>query len=190
MQRLFLIKDLLESIDMNICRPFRSGSILFLIGFLVCINSASDLASNGSEIRQFNLTDPRELGAFMDGVINAQLMAHYIPGATVAVVKDGKLIFAKGYGYADVDKRTRVLANETLFRVGSVSKLFVWTAVMQLAERGRLDPNADTNVYLKDFQIPSSYPRPITLKDLMTHAAGFEELATGGRCAAGFRVVV
>jgi len=71
----------------------------------------------------------------MDGVINAQLMAHHIPGATVAVVKDGKLIFAKGYGYADVDERTRVLANETFFRAGSVSKRFIWTAVMQLAER-------------------------------------------------------
>jgi CubicO group peptidase (beta-lactamase class C family) len=100
---------------MNICRPFRSGSILFLIGFLVCINSASALASNGSEIRQFNLTDPRELGAFINGVINAQLMAHQIPGATVAVVKDGKLIFAKGYEYADVDKRTRVLPMRPYF---------------------------------------------------------------------------
>ena len=135
MQRFFLIKDLLEFIDMSICRPFRSGSILFLIGFLVCINVASALASNGSEIQQFNLTDPRELGTFMDGAINAQLMAHHIPGATVAVVKDGKLIFAKGYGYADVHRRSPVLANETLFLVGSVSKLFVWTAVMQLAER-------------------------------------------------------
>jgi CubicO group peptidase (beta-lactamase class C family) len=57
------------------------------------------------------------------------------------------LIFAKGYGYADVDKRNCVLANETLFQVGSVSKLFVWTAVMQLAEQGKLDLNADINVY-------------------------------------------
>jgi len=57
------------------------------------------------------------------------------------------LILAKGYGYADVDKRNCVLANETLFRVGSVSKLFVRTAVMQLAEQGKLDLNADINVY-------------------------------------------
>jgi hypothetical protein len=89
MQRFFLIKDLLEFISMNICKSFRSGSILFLIGFLVCINVASALASNGSEIPQFNLTDPGELGAFMDGVFDAQLMAHQISGATVAVVKDG-----------------------------------------------------------------------------------------------------
>jgi CubicO group peptidase (beta-lactamase class C family) len=121
----------------------------------------------------------------MDGTINAQLMAHHIPGATVAVVKDGKLIFAKGYGYADVDKPNPVLANETLFRVGSISKLFVWTAMMPLAEQVKLDLDADINVYLKDFQIPASYPRPITLKDLMTHTAGFEDLATGGRLFVG-----
>jgi hypothetical protein len=83
---------------MNVSKPFRSGSILFLIGFLVSINAASGQPSNGSEISQFSLIDPKELGGFMDGVINAQLLAHNIPGATVAVVKDGKLIFAKGYG--------------------------------------------------------------------------------------------
>ncbi len=117
----------------------------------------------------------------MDGVVNAEVMAHHIPGATVAVVKDGKIILLKGYGYADVDKLRPVVANETLFRVGSVSKLFVWTAVMQLVEQGKLDLDADINVYLKDFQIPATYPRPITLKDLMTHTPGFEDLATGGR---------
>jgi CubicO group peptidase (beta-lactamase class C family) len=166
---------------MNIRKSFRSGSILVFIVFLVCIKAASALPSNESEISPFDLTDPKELGAFMDGAVNAQLMAHHIPGAAVAIVKDGKLIFAKGYGYADIDKRKPVLVNETLLRVGSVSKLFVWTAVMQLAEQGKLDLDADINVYLKDFQIPASYPRSITLKDLMTHTAGFEDLATDGR---------
>ncbi len=79
-------------------------------------------------------TDPEELEAFLDGVITAQLNAYHIPGATVAVVKDGKLFFARGYGYADLDNRKPVIANQTIFRIGSVSKLFTWTAVMQLAE--------------------------------------------------------
>ncbi len=117
----------------------------------------------------------------MDGTVNAELKANHIPGATVAIVKDGKIIFAKGYGYADISKRKAVVANQTLFRVGSVSKLFIWTAVMQLAEQGKLDLDADVNIYLKDFQIPATYPRPITLKDLMTHTPGFEDLVTGGR---------
>ncbi len=96
-------------------------------------------------------------------------------------VKDGQIIFSKGYAYADIEERKPVLANETLFRVGSVSKLFTWTAAMQLAEEGRLDLDADVNTYLKDFQIPATYSEPITFKDLMAHTSGFEDLAIGGR---------
>lgn len=121
----------------------------------------------------------------MDGTVNAELKAHHIPGATVAVVKNGQIIFAKGYGYADISKRKAVVANQTLFRIGSVSKLFIWTAVMQLAEQNKLDLDADVDIYLKDFQIPANYPEPITLKDLMTHTSGFEDLATGGRLFVG-----
>ena len=117
----------------------------------------------------------------MDGAVNAELITHHIPGATVALVKGDRVIFAKGYGFADVEKRQPVVANQTLFRIGSVSKLFIWTAVMQQWERGKLDLDADVNIYLKDFQIPATYPKPITLKNLMTHTSGFEDLATDGR---------
>ena len=166
---------------MNMRRAFRFGFVLVFIACLVCINAASALPLNASNISASGPIDPKELEAFMDGTVNTELKAHHIPGATVAVVKDGKIIFAKGYGYADISKRKAVVANQTLFRVGSVSKLFIWTAVMQLAEQGKLDLDADVNIYLKDFQIPATYPRPITLKDLMTHTPGFEDLATGGR---------
>ncbi len=128
-----------------------------------------------------NPIDPDELEAFMDGAVNASLKAHHIPGAAVAVVEDGQIIFSKGYGYADIDERKPVLASETLFRVGSVCKLFIWTAAMQLAEEGRLDLDADINVYLKDFQIPATYSKPITFRNLMAHTPGFEDLAIGGR---------
>jgi CubicO group peptidase (beta-lactamase class C family) len=130
-------------------------------------------ASLGSH--QQGPTDPQELEAFIDGVMAAQMEAYHIPGATISVVKDGKLFFAKGYGYADSESRKPVIANETLYRIGSVSKLFTWTAVMQLAEQGKLDLNADVNTYLTDFKIPDTYPEPITLAHLMTHTAGFED---------------
>jgi CubicO group peptidase (beta-lactamase class C family) len=166
---------------MNMRKAFRFGSVLVFIAFLVFINAASGLPLNASNISTGGPTDPKELEAFMDGTVNAELKAHHIPGATVAVVKNGQIIFAKGYGYADISKRKAVVANQTLFRIGSVSKLFIWTAVMQLAEQNKLDLDADVNIYLKDFQIPANYPEPITLKDLMTHTSGFEDLATGGR---------
>ena len=115
-----------------------------------------------------------DIESFLDGVMPLQLAREDIAGAVIAVVKDGKILFAKGYGYSDVAKRTPVSPEATLFRPGSISKLFTWTAVMQLVEQGKLDLDSDVNRYL-DFKIPDTYPKPITLRNIMTHTSGFEE---------------
>jgi len=115
-----------------------------------------------------------DVEAFLDGIVPLQLEQGDIAGATVAVIKDGKLLFAKGYGYADVAKKKPVVTDETLFRPGSISKLFTWTAVMQLVEQGKLDLDRDVNEYI-DFKIPATFDKPITLKNLLTHTPGFEE---------------
>jgi CubicO group peptidase (beta-lactamase class C family) len=115
-----------------------------------------------------------DLDAFFNGIVPVELRRSDIAGATVAVVKDGKVIFAKGYGYADVETKKPVSADGTLFRPGSISKLFTWTAVMQLVEQGKLDLDKDVNDYL-DFKIPATYPQPITLRNIMTHTPGFSE---------------
>ena len=118
--------------------------------------------------------DRAELAAFLDGVMAANMRDKHVAGATVAVVKDGALLYAKGYGYSDVAQRAPVDGERTLFRIGSTSKLFTWTAVMQLVEQGKLDLDKDVNSYL-DFKIPATYPQPITLRHIMTHTPGFEE---------------
>lgn len=115
-----------------------------------------------------------DLEAFLDGLVPLQIQRADIAGATISVVKDGKLLFAKGYGYADVQKKQPVSPQDTLFRPGSISKLFTWTAVMQLFEQGKLDLDRDVNEYL-DFKIPDAFGKPITLKNIMTHTPGFEE---------------
>ncbi|HEY8949387.1 MAG TPA: serine hydrolase domain-containing protein [Rhizomicrobium sp.] len=115
-----------------------------------------------------------DLQAFFDGMVPYALHSADIAGATFAIVKDGKIIFAQGYGYADIKKKTPVIADQTLFRPGSVSKLFTWTSVMQLVEQHKLDLDADVNTYL-DFKIPEAFGKPITLRNIMTHTAGFEE---------------
>ena len=115
-----------------------------------------------------------DVGAFLDGIIPQQLAREDIAGAVVSVVKDGKILFAKGYGYADVVKKVPVSPDNTLFRPGSISKLFTWTAVMQLVEQGKLDLDRDMNDYL-DFKIPATFAKPITLRNAMTHTPGFEE---------------
>ena len=115
-----------------------------------------------------------DLESFLDGLLPAQLERDDIAGAVIAVVKDGKVLFTKGYGYADVEKRKPVSPEDTLFRPGSISKLFTWTSVMQLVEQGKLDLDRNVNDYL-DFKIPDTYPQPITLRNIMTHTAGFDE---------------
>jgi CubicO group peptidase (beta-lactamase class C family) len=116
----------------------------------------------------------KDLEAFLDGVMPLQLKREDIAGAVIVIVKDGSILFSKGYGYADVAKRKPVSVEDTLFRPGSISKLFTWTSVMQLVEQGKLDLNKDINTYL-DFKIPDTFSKPITLKNVMTHSPGFEE---------------
>lgn len=117
-----------------------------------------------------------DVGAFLDGVMPLQLRREDIAGAVIVVVKDGKVLFAKGYGYANVEKRIPVSPDGTLFRPGSISKLFNWTSILEQVEQGKLDLDRDVNDYL-DFKIPPTFPKPITLRDIMTHTAGFEETA-------------
>lgn len=115
-----------------------------------------------------------DVGAWLDGLVPYAIEHHDIAGAVVVVVKDGQVLFQKGYGVADVKTRAPVKPETTLFRVGSVSKLFVWTAVMQLVEQGKLDLDKNINAYL-DFKVDGKDGAPITLRLLMTHRGGFEE---------------
>ena len=115
-----------------------------------------------------------DLEAFLDGFVPYALKNGDIAGAVVVVVKDGEVLLKKGYGYANVQEKRAMDPDVTLVRPGSTSKLFTWTAVMQLVEAGKLDLDRDINDYL-DFRIRSNFPKPITLRNLMTHRAGFEE---------------
>jgi len=110
---------------------------------------------------------------WLDGMVSPAMQRDGIASAVVVVVKDGKVLLAKGYGYADPAMQKPVDPATTLFHVGSLSKLFTWTAVMQLVEQGKLDLDADVNGYL-DFAIPPREGKPVTLRELMTHTAGFD----------------
>lgn len=111
----------------------------------------------------------------VDGFLPYALKRGDIAGAVVTVVKDGQILFAKGYGVADRETNEPVDPEKHLFRPGSISKLFTWIAVMQQVEAGRIDLDADINQYL-DFKIPNTWPEPITMRHVMTHTAGFSEI--------------
>jgi CubicO group peptidase (beta-lactamase class C family) len=116
----------------------------------------------------------QDVEAFLDGVVPIQLQRDDIAGAVIAVVKDGQVLFAKGYGFADMKTRKPVSVDDTLFRPGSISKTFTWTAVMQLAEQGKIDLDRDVNEYI-DFKIPAPFGKPVTMRNLMTHTPGWQE---------------
>lgn len=115
-----------------------------------------------------------DVNSWLDGMMPYAIARGDIPGAVVVVVKDGQVLTERGYGYANVAKKIKVDPKATLFRPGSISKLFTWTALMQQAEQGKVDLNADVNKYI-DFKIPPYKGQPITPLKLMTHTPGFEE---------------
>ncbi|WP_447755352.1 serine hydrolase domain-containing protein [Sphingopyxis fribergensis] len=119
-----------------------------------------------------------DVDAWLDGYMPYALRRGDAAGAVVVVVKDGKVLTQRGFGYADVGSRRRVDPETTLFRQASVSKLITWTAVMQLVEQGKVDLDGDINAYL-DFKIPPFAGKPVTMRNLMTHTGGFDEVQRG-----------
>lgn len=118
---------------------------------------------------------PDSLRIYVGGIM-ARLRREYgLPGLTLSIVRDDKLLLAQGYGLADVASERPVVAESTLFQIGSVSKTFVWTAVMMLADRGLVDLDANVNRYLKSVRVADAFGTPVTLRQLMHHRAGFED---------------
>jgi CubicO group peptidase (beta-lactamase class C family) len=150
------------------------GAMLMLLALIGPTLASADALADNVGPPQLTAED---LNAFLGGMVPYAIAQANIAGASVAVVGNGQLIFANGYGFADMKSRRPVVADQTLFRAGSVSKLFTWTAVMQLVGQGKLDLDRDVNDYL-DFKVPEPYGRPITLRDVMTHSAGFEDTIT------------
>ena len=138
--------------------------------------ASSAAASAPSASVQPHALTAEDLSSFLDGLVPFALQRGDMAGGVVAVVKDGKVIFARGYGHDDLKKQTVPSPENTLFRIGSTSKLFTWTAVMQLVQAGKLDLDRDINDYL-DFRIPPFQGKPVTLRNLMTHTPGFEDTA-------------
>lgn len=145
-----------------------------LLALFFATGAAAPAAALTSTAPSAHPMTAQDLNAFFGGMVPYAIRRGDIAGAVLVVVKDGKVLFEHGYGYANIDKHEPVLPNRTLFRPGSISKLFTWTAVMQLVQAGKINLDTDVNQYL-DFKIPPKYGKPITMRDLMTHSAGFEE---------------
>lgn len=119
------------------------------------------------------------VAAFVNEFMQAQMATLHVPGAALVVAQGDKVLFAGGYGLAELEEQAPVDASETLFRTGSVSKLFTATAVMQLVEQGKVDLHANVNDYLHSIHLPERFGRPVTVADLLLHTAGFDDVFFG-----------
>jgi CubicO group peptidase (beta-lactamase class C family) len=156
-------------------------SLFFLISILFIANTSHAQTSQQNEIilsEDANLVteeafDLAGLERFIDGYVNAMINDFDPPGMMVSVVIGDQQI-TKGYGIADA-KTGRLVDERTGFRIGSISKLFVWLSAHRLADEGKLDLDADINNYLDGFQIDYAFGKPITMRDLMAHRPGFDD---------------
>ncbi|MEM6415059.1 MAG: serine hydrolase [Pseudomonadota bacterium] len=120
-----------------------------------------------------------DLEGFVDGAVKGLMAGGDVPGVVVSIVHSGNIALAKGYGFANIERKKTVDPENTLFRIASISKTFIWTAVMQLMEQGVLDLDTDVNEYLTQFQIPEKFDDPITLRHILTHNVGMEDGGAG-----------
>lgn len=146
------------------------GAALLLSGSAQSIAAATQRQASAPE---------QNLAARIDRVVEQEMRSAHIPGAVVVVVKDGRIVFQRGYGVGNTETRRPVDPRRTVFRIGSITKAFTATAVMQLADRGRIRLDRDVNSYLRRLRVPSTYPRPILVSDLLTHTSGLDEISLG-----------
>lgn len=143
------------------------------------ISTIALVVTAATSAAQSSLDDPAVVEAFIDGIVKPLMKNNNSPSGTVAISLHGELIFAKGYGFEDIEAQKPVDPYTTLFRPGSTSKLSTWVSVMQLVEQGKLDLDTDVNTYLESFKIKDTFEQPVTLRHIMTHTAGFEDGGLG-----------
>ena len=125
--------------------------------------------------------DSAELARFVDPLVSAQMTKEQIPGAVFILVQNGRVLYQRGYGFANLSNQKPVDPEKTIWRIGSISKVFTATAAVQLADRGKYKLTDDVNLYLRKFKVPATFPEPVRFEHLLTHTAGFDEIRPGTR---------
>ncbi|HEX6942531.1 MAG TPA: serine hydrolase domain-containing protein [Gemmatimonadaceae bacterium] len=124
--------------------------------------------------------DRNELSAFVDSFMTGAIARpNDPPGVSFVFVQDGRIVLMRGYGLADIARNRKVDPETTVWRIGSISKTFTATAVMQLVDRGEVDLDAPVDRYIHRVSIPKTFPEPITPRHLLTHTAGLDEIRPG-----------
>ncbi|USB33571.1 serine hydrolase [Paenibacillus sp. YPG26] len=118
--------------------------------------------------------DPAEVAAFADRFFARPEIAEQLTGAIAVIVKGDQIMLNKGYGYANIEMKKPIDTKTTLFRMASITKSITSTAVMQLAEKGKLDIHKDISAYMPDIPLKNETGTPVTAAHLMSHTTGFD----------------
>ncbi len=146
---------------------------IFLILFSIFSLENSNIYSQNTD------TSKSDIKAWIDTQFAEGMDSFNIPGASFVLMQGDSILHINGYGIADLETNTAVNSESSIFSIGSISKTFVGTAIMQLYEEGKVQLDEDINKYLKTFQIENKFGQPITIKHLLTHTAGFDERNIG-----------
>lgn len=168
----YIIKQKSEEV-LNMKKYIKRIAVILLlilsINVVECRNFVG-AKSNGNKVINNNT-----IQEFMDNFFEKEMNKYKVSGATLLVVKDGKEVYKRGYGYSDVDERITVNPDKTLFPVASVSKLFTAIAIMQLYEQGKIDLNENVEKYITPYKIENDYNEVVTCANLLTHSSGIDE---------------
>lgn len=148
---------------------------LLMCGFLIASSALQPNVSASTTNQQAAVPlEAKQVEAFVDGFFNQPQNKEQLTGAAVVLVKGDGVLFQKGYGYADLKSKKPIDAENSVFRIASISKLFTATAVMQLVEQGKIDLQGDVQAYLGDLKIPNKTGKTLTMEHLLTHTTGFD----------------
>lgn len=126
-----------------------------------------------------SLLDAESLDRVVRPVFIDHMADRYIAGATISVVHDGEIVYRAGFGRREVFQEIPVDPERTIWRIGSISKVMTGVAVLQLADRGLLDLDADVDDLLSEVQVPATFEEPVRVRHLLTHTAGFDQIGLG-----------
>lgn len=120
-----------------------------------------------------------ELVSWLEPYLQEQMQQLQIAGTVISIVQGKEIILSQGYGLANLEHSQPIKPEKTVFRVGSVSKLFTATAIMQLVEQGKINLNDELNQYIPEVAQYNPFAQPITVAHLLTHTAGLDEYFIG-----------
>ena len=149
--------------------------ILMSIGLISGFTINAAMSKEKSDEVHGEIENNDDVKNFMDNYFNKNMEKYSVPGALVVVVKDNKEVFKMGYGYSNLESKSLVNPDETMFPAGSVSKLFTSTAILQLYEEGKIDLDTNVNDYINPYKISNMYNEPVTCRNLLTHSSGLDE---------------